>query len=86
MPAKQTSKATPAPKRFAVGDHVGWNSEAGHVSGTIIKEIWPRLFRQRFEESKWITAGYAASCCGSELKYTVSGVWPSSDACGRRVL
>ena len=23
--------------RFKVGDHVGWNSEAGHVSGKIIK-------------------------------------------------
>jgi hypothetical protein len=23
-------------KRFKVGDHVGWNSEAGHVSGRII--------------------------------------------------
>jgi len=23
--------------RFKVGDHVGWNSEAGHVRGTIIK-------------------------------------------------
>ena len=22
---------------FKVGDHVGWNSEAGHVSGRIIK-------------------------------------------------
>ena len=22
---------------FSVGDHVSWNSEAGHVSGTIIK-------------------------------------------------
>ena len=22
---------------FKIGDHVGWNSEAGHVSGTIIK-------------------------------------------------
>ncbi|ODS92431.1 MAG: hypothetical protein ABS45_07235 [Comamonas sp. SCN 65-56] len=21
---------------FKVGDHVGWNSEAGHVSGTIV--------------------------------------------------
>lgn len=30
--------------------------------------------------------GYAASCSGSALKYTVSGVWPSSDECGRRVL
>ena len=24
-------------KRFKIGDHVTWNSEAGHVSGTIIK-------------------------------------------------
>jgi len=24
-------------ERFEVGDHVGWNSEAGHVSGRIIK-------------------------------------------------
>lgn len=24
-------------KRFAVGDHVTWNSEAGYVSGKIIK-------------------------------------------------
>jgi hypothetical protein len=24
-------------KRFKGGDHVSWNSEAGHVSGTIIK-------------------------------------------------
>lgn len=24
-------------KRFEVGDYVTWNSEAGHVSGTIIK-------------------------------------------------
>ena len=23
--------------RFKVGDHVSWNSEAGHVSGTIVK-------------------------------------------------
>ncbi|OJT97855.1 MAG: hypothetical protein BGN83_19595 [Rhizobium sp. 63-7] len=23
-------------KRFAIGDHVTWNPEAGHVSGTII--------------------------------------------------
>jgi len=23
--------------RFKVGDHVGWNSEAGHVRGTLIK-------------------------------------------------
>ncbi|MEO7478589.1 MAG: DUF2945 domain-containing protein [Lysobacteraceae bacterium] len=23
--------------QFKIGDHVSWNSEAGHVSGTIIK-------------------------------------------------
>jgi Protein of unknown function, DUF488/Hypervirulence associated proteins TUDOR domain len=28
---------TPMGKRFKVGDHVTWNSEAGHVSGKIIK-------------------------------------------------
>lgn len=25
-------------ERFAVGDHVRWNSEAGHVQGTIVKK------------------------------------------------
>ncbi|MCG3144435.1 MAG: hypothetical protein HONDAALG_01861 [Gammaproteobacteria bacterium] len=25
------------PRRFKVGDHVVWNSEAGHVSGRIIR-------------------------------------------------
>ena len=24
-------------EKFKIGDHVTWNSEAGHVSGTIIK-------------------------------------------------
>ena len=24
-------------KKFKVGEHVTWNSEAGHVSGTIVK-------------------------------------------------
>lgn len=27
------------PKTFSVGDHVRWNSEAGRVSGIIIKKI-----------------------------------------------
>jgi hypothetical protein len=26
-------------KDYRVGDHVGWNSEAGHVRGTIRKKI-----------------------------------------------
>ncbi|OBB89354.1 DUF2945 domain-containing protein [Mycolicibacterium peregrinum] len=25
------------PDKFNVGDHVAWNSEAGHVSGTVAK-------------------------------------------------
>jgi hypothetical protein len=24
-------------RQFKIGDHVAWNSEAGHVSGTIVK-------------------------------------------------
>ena len=24
-------------KKYKIGDHVTWNSEAGHVSGTIVK-------------------------------------------------
>jgi hypothetical protein len=30
-------RASAAAKTFKVGDHVGWNSEAGRVSGRIIK-------------------------------------------------
>lgn len=26
-------------KSFKVGDHVGWNSEAGHVRGTIKRKV-----------------------------------------------
>lgn len=26
-------------KEFKVGDHVAWNSEAGRVRGTIVKEV-----------------------------------------------
>lgn len=26
-------------REFRVGDHVGWNSEAGHVRGTIKKKV-----------------------------------------------
>jgi len=35
LPAKKSGKTAPA--RFEVGDHVKWNSEAGHVSGVITK-------------------------------------------------
>lgn len=30
---------TAMPKTFKIGDHVRWNSEAGRVSGIIIKKI-----------------------------------------------
>jgi len=36
-------------KRFKVGDHVTWNSEAGHVSGRIIK------VHTRDADYKWYT-------------------------------
>lgn len=32
-----------ATKHFKVGDHVSWNSEAGHVSGTISKVITSQI-------------------------------------------
>ncbi|MGH8125716.1 MAG: DUF2945 domain-containing protein [Rhodanobacteraceae bacterium] len=32
-----TTHKSDKPARFKVGDHVKWNSEAGHVSGVIIK-------------------------------------------------
>ena len=31
------AEGIPMTKRFSVGDHVLWNSEAGHVHGTITK-------------------------------------------------
>lgn len=39
------AKAQTKPK-FKVGDHVSWNSEAGHVSGTIKQKVTsPRKFK-----------------------------------------
>ncbi|HET7161501.1 MAG TPA: DUF2945 domain-containing protein [Rhodanobacteraceae bacterium] len=35
MRARKTGKSVSA--RFKVGDHVKWNSEAGYVSGVIVK-------------------------------------------------
>ena len=32
----RASRAMTMPQRFKIGDNVSWNSEAGHVSGTII--------------------------------------------------
>jgi hypothetical protein len=36
-PSPRTTWAHQMGKTFQVGDHVRWNSEAGHVSGRIIK-------------------------------------------------
>jgi len=37
MPVGRTQEEGKMSKKFKVGDHVRWNSEAGHVSGKIIK-------------------------------------------------
>lgn len=37
MSGTAKTKVTTMAEEFKVGDHVTWNSEAGHVSGTIIK-------------------------------------------------
>ena len=40
MPVEESEEKTmPMKKDFKVGDHVGWNSEAGRVRGTIKKKI-----------------------------------------------
>lgn len=36
VPAVGRQEELDVTKRFKKGDHVSWNSEAGHVSGTII--------------------------------------------------
>ncbi|HEX5952205.1 MAG TPA: DUF2945 domain-containing protein, partial [Rhodanobacteraceae bacterium] len=35
MPTRKTRPSASA--RFKAGDHVRWNSEAGHVTGVVIK-------------------------------------------------
>jgi hypothetical protein len=32
-----------ARRRFTVGDHVGWNSEAGQVSGRIVRIVTSKI-------------------------------------------
>ena len=38
-PGINTTKLKIIPKQFKIGDHVRWNSEAGYVTGTIVKYI-----------------------------------------------
>ena len=47
--------------------------------GGAVAQRWPRFFGQDFTGLKWVSAVYAAFWSGSELKYTLSGVLPSSD-------
>ena len=48
-------------KRFKVGDHVSWNSEAGRVSGRIVKVL----------TSKTIFKGYVAHARKDEPQYEI---------------
>jgi len=50
-----------APKEFKIGDHVSWNSEAGRVSGTII-----RVHRK---DLNW--KGYIHHATRDELQYEI---------------
>ncbi|MBL0311597.1 MAG: DUF2945 domain-containing protein [Holophagaceae bacterium] len=47
--------------KFKVGDHVAWNSEAGHVSGTIIK----------VHTSDVDYKGYTHHACADEPQYEI---------------
>ena len=42
-PCRRASNRTVMAKSFKVGDQVSWNSEAGRVSGTIIRRPYPGL-------------------------------------------
>jgi len=65
-------------KNFKVGNHVGWNSEAGHVQGTIKKKIVSAILfkgytvRASKEEPQYLiksdTTDHLAMHKGSALK------------------
>ncbi len=48
-------------RRFEVGDHVRWNSEAGHVSGTITKV--------HTSDFQW--KGYTRHCSKDDPQYEI---------------
>lgn len=48
-------------RSFHVGDHVGWNSEAGHVSGKIVK-----VHTKDFEVN-----GYTHHCSSENPQYEI---------------
>ncbi len=49
------------PKDFKVGDHVTWNSEAGHVSGTILEKVTSEI---KFK-------GYTVHASAEEPQYLI---------------
>jgi Hypervirulence associated proteins TUDOR domain len=65
-------------KDFKVGDHVGWNSEAGHIRGTIKKKVTSTIkfktytVRASKEEPQYLiksnTTDHLAMHKGSALK------------------
>ena len=65
-------------KDFQVGDHVGWNSEAGHVRGTIKRKVTSAIkfktytVRASKEEPQYLiksdTTDHLAMHKGSALK------------------
>ena len=64
------------PKQFKVGDHVSWNSEAGRVSGVIVKK------HTRDTEYK----GHKRHCTKDDPQYEIKKRQnrPHRDAQGRR--
>lgn len=50
-----------ASRHFKVGDHVRWNSEAGYVSGTIIK----------VHTSDFLWKGYVHHCKKEDPQYEI---------------
>ncbi|WP_111719692.1 DUF2945 domain-containing protein [Homoserinimonas sp. OAct 916] len=49
-------------KKFALGDHVSWNSEAGRVSGTITKK----------HTSDFQFKGYTRHCSEDDPQYEIT--------------
>jgi len=72
----------PKTRHFRVGDHVGWNSEAGYVRGTIKKKITSAItfksytVRASTEEPQYLiksdTTDHLAMHKGSALKKLTS--------------
>jgi len=58
---RESGIATLKQKRFKVGDHVSWNSEAGRVRGTIVKVVTSKI---RFK-------GYRRHASKAEPQYQI---------------